>query len=524
MAISFGSETLAGYGGYHLPAGTTLTNIRNASGVASSDFRTNPADNDLVPGTGYGVAPPTFNGPYTATLSDGVSTSAVTIAILANTSTVKSHYGFATADNPDTASSNQLRTVLGSTSDIHLGDTVIIRDGAGDSGSTPGINPHDDTYQGVGNDNRYFLRPPATAYASGTGRITIQCETYPAPGALDVNGNEIDGGDCQAAGLIVQGNGTAYAHVIPWDFSHITFYSNYAPTPGVAIAPALLDATGTASQYAEGLGFYYVRVELGPNIVPGIGPDFGLHGMEVNGSKIFHAHFKGPFDQGLDAYSNCTTTHNWTYLTFEGIATDAVGYNIANPASSCGLTYTDSFGFNWQAKDANAVAGDTFAIGGTTYTFVATPTDVAGDIPLGAFAALTAVNTACTIDNGVGPNNGDITIPSSLFACARGVNYPYSQGVADPLVTADFHPLSANPQFYVFVTAKSTGTAGNSIATPVPYNQNWMSNPGTVTTAIHAYNVAWNKTDLTSNIITTLVGGTSTTAASGAIVFAPTHS
>ena len=502
--LYFGSETLGGFGGTNAGAVTgRLTSVGTLVNTCGANTFMLGPDGDLVPYfTTYGAGQPLLSLAGSAcqlSLTAAATTVVDTITIQANTSTVKSHYGF--TNNPDTPASFQLLKVLGSATAIKLGDTIMVRDGGGTTGSTPGLNPTDDTYQSVGHDNRYSLKPPTTAY-SGTGRITIQCETS-SYAALDANGNTQEGGDCQMAGLgIVPNNTGPYTATIPWDFRKVTFYANTTPTPTYLISQYMLGELNSGSFSAEGVSCYDCRFELGPNVTTSAGVDLSLYGALVNGGTIDHSHFKGPFIQaitnpsGTAGVAAAQTPRVYTHNVFEQLASDVADLRMG---ANSPIIFTNNFGFNWLAKDGNPVPGATFSIGATSYLYVATPTDTVGAIPVSPSVAMTAFNTACTIDNGGYAYTGG----GGTHACVAGVNYPATQGVADPNVTAVY--AYASPVFTVKVTARTNGV-GTAVSTPTPQ--------GPYSKA--SYNISWGSPALS--------GGGPSSQATGVLSFSGAHS
>ena len=433
--ITFGAETLAGYGGYNVGTSVTLIQLTGALG-ASADF-TIDAAGDLVPAGSYGAAV-TFHGPYTAILSNGL---VANLSIAANTSTVKSHYGFTI--NPDTASNFQLATVLGSAANIHLGDNVVMRGGTSPGSSTtpaptatPALNP----LNLVASASRYLLVPPETSsgvtYTQGLGpnggRIRIQCEI--ANTAIDANGNSVEGGNCDVGGLTVN---STYDVSIPYDFYNIHFYNNYIDnyvTTGGGPQSFMLGY----KNYGYGVSTYYSRFEYGTNIPLGYTRSFVLTALSMRLGTADHDHFVAG-SNGIVGTSpspggvvDVTTPWYITNSTFEGMATDAIDYGN----NSSGATATSNFFFNFNTGQQNPTAGDEFIIGPTTYLFVG-PNQLPAayvfgsprQVPISPNPDQTMANAICTIMAGGTMAGG--------ASCVAGVNFPVG-APQDPNVSSAY--------------------------------------------------------------------------------------
>ena len=92
QTVNFGAKTRLGYGGHDLGVvggGTPVIALEKDFSNATTTHWRIDAYNRLVPRNGatvtYGNAPPTFNGPYTLTVTLGGLTSTVTVTLTANT-------------------------------------------------------------------------------------------------------------------------------------------------------------------------------------------------------------------------------------------------------------------------------------------------------------------------------------------------------------------------------------------------------------------------------------------------------
>lgn len=126
IAVNFGAKTLKGLGeaplSYAGGGSVTIT-----AGNTGSIWAINSRNNLVAAGT-FGAAAPAYSGPYSLTVTDGVSfTKTVNVTIIANAHHVAWVASGTNADNP--AGTTQILTVLqGAT--IAGGDTVFCRDGS----------------------------------------------------------------------------------------------------------------------------------------------------------------------------------------------------------------------------------------------------------------------------------------------------------------------------------------------------------------------------------------------------------
>ncbi|WP_100401529.1 hypothetical protein [Bacillus sp. FJAT-42315] len=104
-------------------------------------------------------------------------------------------------------------------------------------------------------------------------------------------------------------------------------------------------------------------------------------------------------------------------------ATSLANGAVADPATATAAEYTFSIA-------ANPVANETVTVGGKTYTFV-TGTPAAGQVKLGATAALTAANLATVI-------NGDVTNTYSATEAAGTITLKQRVAAAGAVPTVVF--------------------------------------------------------------------------------------
>lgn len=307
VSVNVGSEDFAGYGGFvplGLSGSLTIVNEKNGSGASATDLAINtdldgttgqivPCTQASLTCTAYGTAGPTFNGPYTLTVTGTGGTRLVTVNIVSSRSDIKSQYGFATHGDAAGASA-QLSKVFTTAGAIHLGDTVVMRNGAGTSGITPGFNPTCASRLAIAWIGGW----------SGAGRIILTSDVQTA--TSDTNGRPIYGGaqvcDLESSGF------TAGDVVTPIDIEYLSFYNN-SPSPSNT-------AQLSFQSNSHGVNVYYSNFQVGPLIGTAPGTLSGLDGI-------------GYAYAGSDTVANASPTFDHNYIN---------GYNVGISVSGSGAT------------------------------------------------------------------------------------------------------------------------------------------------------------------------------------------
>jgi hypothetical protein len=422
--VNFGDWQPARFGGLSpaqigCPGFTpTIISENDGSGNTVSTFGFD-SSGDFVPfpTVAYGTLETSYNGPYPLTIRCGALTYNLQVNIVSNATYVKSHSGSVFAsNNPDTTSLFQLKTVMGSATSVRLGQSVYLRDGAGDNTATPALNPGMLDFRIV---------YPSGGYTQGSGRTTIACEhqTYGA----DADGQLLHGGGC-TIGHLAPGSATDTA--VPVDFRFLSFDFEQS----TSYAGGLTQPTSVGYGY----GVYNSSFKVGPT-----NAYLENNGacLKVQFATVENNHYDGCSAAIVDFYPSATQqglsvipTTTISGNVFKNLTSDAIDIAAWNYEITGNLVYA------WNVWPGNPVVGMSITVGGKVYAFEPGGTTADGTVPIGPSAADTMFNLACTINANGAAITGNFY--GGTKTCVAGTNYPVN-AVSDVNVTASWSSTSA---------------------------------------------------------------------------------